>query len=124
MILAFLNKLIAILNLFYSVPPMIWIPNQLVGAPVGGQVTVECHTEAYPKSINYWTREEGEMIIQSNKYEVQQKVTTYKVHMVLTIKGLAHDDFGTYRCFARNSLGSTEGSIRLYGMFNFYIFKG
>ena len=94
---------------------MIWIPNQLVGAPVGGQVTIDCHTEAYPKSINYWTREEGEMIIQSHKYEVLQKVTTYKVHMVLTIKGLVHDDFGTYRCFARNSLGSTEGSIRLYG---------
>lgn len=94
---------------------MIWIPNQLVGAPVGGQVTIDCHTEAYPKSINYWTREEGEMIIQSHKYEVLQKVTTYKVHMVLTIKGLVNDDFGTYRCFARNSLGSTEGSIRLYG---------
>lgn len=44
------------------VPPMIWIQNQLVGAGEGKQMTLECHSEAYPKSINYWTREKGEII--------------------------------------------------------------
>uniref|UniRef100_T1GEZ9 Ig-like domain-containing protein n=1 Tax=Megaselia scalaris TaxID=36166 RepID=T1GEZ9_MEGSC len=29
--------------------PMIWVPNQLVGAPVGTDVTIDCHTEAHPK---------------------------------------------------------------------------
>lgn len=43
---------------------MIWIPNQLVGAMVGEQITLECHSEAYPKSINYWTRENGNIISQ------------------------------------------------------------
>ncbi|XP_035220289.1 lachesin-like [Stegodyphus dumicola] len=104
-------------------PPMIWIPNQLVGAPVGGKVTVDCHTEAYPKSINYWTKEEGEMIIQSTKYDVVHKVNTYKVHMILTIRNLVHEDFGTYRCYAKNSLGSTEGSIRLYEIHVPQLFK-
>ncbi|XP_071039382.1 lachesin-like [Parasteatoda tepidariorum] len=94
--------------------PMIWIPNQLIGAPIGGKVTLDCHTEAHPESINYWTREEGEMVLQSPKTDVIQKVTTYKVHMILTIHRLVHSDFGTYRCYAKNSLGSTEGSIRLY----------
>ena len=46
------------------VPPMIWIQNQLVGAHEGQQMTLECHSEAYPKSINYWTRERGEIIAQ------------------------------------------------------------
>ncbi|CAG2060934.1 unnamed protein product, partial [Timema podura] len=45
-------------------PPMIWIQNQLVGAHEGQQMTLECHSEAYPKSINYWTREKGEIIAQ------------------------------------------------------------
>ena len=47
-----------------AVPPMIWIQNQLVGAYEGQQMTLECHSEAYPKSINYWTREKGEIIAQ------------------------------------------------------------
>lgn len=36
---------------------MIWIQNQLVGAQEGQQMTLECNSEAFPKSINYWTRE-------------------------------------------------------------------
>ena len=33
---------------------MIWIPNQLVGAPVGAEVRLECHTESSPRAIAYW----------------------------------------------------------------------
>ncbi|KAK1120758.1 hypothetical protein K0M31_010964, partial [Melipona bicolor] len=32
-------------------PPMISVQNQLVGAHEGQQLTLECHSEAYPKSI-------------------------------------------------------------------------
>lgn len=35
--------------------------------------------------------------------------------MKLTIKGLSMGDFGNYRCISKNSLGETEGSIRVYG---------
>uniref|UniRef100_A0A182V4B6 Ig-like domain-containing protein n=1 Tax=Anopheles merus TaxID=30066 RepID=A0A182V4B6_ANOME len=50
-------------------PPMLSIPNQLEGAYVGQDVVLECHTEAYPASINYWTTERGDMII-SGKHTV------------------------------------------------------
>lgn len=43
---------------------MIWVQNQLVGAIEGQRMTLECHSEAYPKSINYWTREKGEIVPQ------------------------------------------------------------
>ncbi|GBP78237.1 Lachesin [Eumeta japonica] len=43
--------------------PMLSIPNQLEGAYVGQDVTLECHTEAFPSSINYWTTGRGDMII-------------------------------------------------------------
>lgn len=47
---------------------MLSIPNQLEGAYVGQDVILECHTEAYPASINYWTTERGDMIISGNEF--------------------------------------------------------
>jgi len=38
--------------------------NQLVGAYEGQQIKLECHSEAYPKSINYWTKEKGDIVPQ------------------------------------------------------------
>ncbi|KAI8436112.1 LOW QUALITY PROTEIN: hypothetical protein MSG28_004214 [Choristoneura fumiferana] len=49
--------------LMVQFPPMLSIPNQLEGAYIGQDVTLECHTEAYPSSINYWTTDRGDMII-------------------------------------------------------------
>ncbi|PNF23362.1 hypothetical protein B7P43_G13169 [Cryptotermes secundus] len=95
-------------------PPMIWIQNQLVGAQEGQQMTLECHSEAYPKSINYWTRGQGEIIAQGSKYEPVLLDNAYKVHMKLTIRAVAPSDFGSYKCVSKNSLGDTDGSIKLY----------
>lgn len=36
-------------NHILAVSPMIWVPNQLVGAPAGTDVTIDCNTEAHPK---------------------------------------------------------------------------
>lgn len=47
---------------------MISISNQLVGAKEGSKVTLECLSEAYPRSINYWTKENGEIVPQG-RYE-------------------------------------------------------
>lgn len=35
---------------------MVWIQNQLVGSAVGQKISLECQSEAYPKSINYWMK--------------------------------------------------------------------
>ena len=51
---------------YFLVPPMIWIQNQLVGAMEGQQITLECHSEAYPRSINYWTMDDGNIISEGN----------------------------------------------------------
>ncbi|GBM19082.1 Lachesin [Araneus ventricosus] len=95
-------------------PPVLWIPNQLVGAVAGRDVSLDCHTEAYPASINYWGKRANEMIITNDKMQVVTKERTYKTHIRLTIKNLQPVDFGVYKCFSKNSLGATEGSVRLY----------
>ena len=69
---------------------MLSIPHQLVGVPLGYSVTLECHTEAHPTSLNYWTREDGLMIHESKKYKVTStpEKPSYKINMTLTIYDL------------------------------------
>lgn len=95
------------------VMPMIFVPNQLVGAPTGTNVTIDCHTEAYPRAMSYWFLGE-EMILSNEKYTTNIMENSYRAHMRLTIRNLTANDFGSYRCISKNSLGETEGSIRLY----------
>ncbi|KAK6624720.1 hypothetical protein RUM44_011579 [Polyplax serrata] len=101
-----------------KVPPMLWIPHQLVGAPQGYSVSLECYTEAHPSSLNYWTREDGHMIHESKKYKAENTVGTpsYKTHMKLTITNVQDKDYGTYKCVAKNPRGETDGTIRLYSL--------
>lgn len=44
------------------VPPVITIRNQLVGAALGTELVLECETEAYPKPVSYWSRDNGEIV--------------------------------------------------------------
>lgn len=62
---SFLIDVVLLLLFIVIVPPVIWIQNQMVGAYEGQQVILECYSEAYPKSINYWTTENGEIVPQS-----------------------------------------------------------
>lgn len=43
-------------SISFPVPPMVWIQNQLVGSAIGQRVVLECQSEAFPKSINYWLK--------------------------------------------------------------------
>ncbi|XP_047118293.1 lachesin-like [Schistocerca piceifrons] len=95
--------------------PVIQVPNQLVGAPLGTDVTLECNVEASPTSINYWVRDTGEMLISSEKYEVKTvSKSMFETRMVLVVRNFQEKDLGSYRCVAKNSLGEVESSIRLY----------
>ncbi|KAK0168849.1 hypothetical protein PV327_002614 [Microctonus hyperodae] len=101
----------------YIFHPMIQVPNQLVGAPTGTNVTLVCQVEASPKAINYWTRESGEMIITNHKYSMtEDKMSDYSVQMRLIIRNLHKSDLGGYKCISKNSIGEAESNIRLYDM--------
>ncbi|XP_012246226.1 lachesin-like isoform X2 [Bombus impatiens] len=97
--------------------PMVQVPNQLVGAPTGTNVTLVCLVEASPKAINYWTRASGEMIISNHKYSMSEvKTSVYSVQMRLVIMNLQKQDLGGYKCISKNSIGDAEGNIRIYDM--------
>lgn len=95
-------------------PPMIWIPNQLVGAAEGHSIALECNTEAHPTATNFWVRNDHVVGSSDEKYETYQIANGYKVHMKLVVKNLDKEDFGVYRCVSKNALGETAGSVNLY----------
>lgn len=53
-------------------------------------------------------------ILSGNKYKQDIFEHVYKVVMKLTIVDVDIADFGAYKCVAKNSLGETDGTIKLY----------
>ncbi|CAH1709933.1 unnamed protein product [Chironomus riparius] len=94
-------------------PPMLMIQNQLVGSAIGQKIMLECQSEAYPKSINYWMKNET-IITKGKRFEPVETENAYKVIMKLTINSVGQNDFGAYKCVSKNSLGDTDGTIKLY----------
>ncbi|XP_046400586.1 lachesin-like [Ischnura elegans] len=94
--------------------PIIKVPNQLLGAPLGTDVFLDCHVEAFPNTINYWIKNRGEMLLDGRKHIIQEEKTSYKVHLRLTIRSFNKRDIGTYTCVSTNSLGRADGTVRLY----------
>ncbi|XP_066949759.1 lachesin-like [Macrobrachium rosenbergii] len=97
-------------------PPMMSIPHQLVGAPLGYSITMECTIEAHPPPLTYWTLGQSAMLHQGRKYHITNTIgeVPYRTHMKLTVKSLRPEDYGSYKCVAKNSRGDTEGLIKLY----------
>ncbi|XP_022254073.1 lachesin-like isoform X2 [Limulus polyphemus] len=97
-------------------PPMIWTSEEVVGTSVGAAVTLECHLECYPPSVSYWTKNRDTLVIADSKRDVMTvEVGLYKVEMRLRLRNVSHDDFGSYICHAKSSLGEAEASIKLHG---------
>lgn len=53
------------------------------------------------------------------KYETTVVDKAYKVVMKLLVKSVGPSDFGSYKCVAKNSLGETDGTIKLYSKWLF-----
>ncbi|XP_013169669.1 PREDICTED: lachesin, partial [Papilio xuthus] len=102
------------ITLLVNFAPTVKVPNQLLGAPLGTDVKLKCYVEAYPNTINYWIKNRGEMLLDGPKYTIREEKTSYKVSMWLTIKQFSKSDIGTYNCISTNSLGKSEGTLRLY----------
>ncbi|XP_067214915.1 lachesin-like isoform X2 [Linepithema humile] len=98
--------------------PVVKAPNQLLGAPLGTDVQLECYVEAFPNTINYWIKNqrgtEEEMLLEGPKYTIREERTGYTVLMWLVIKKFTEKDVGSYKCVSTNSLGKADGTLRLY----------
>ncbi|KAG5893340.1 hypothetical protein JTB14_037498 [Gonioctena quinquepunctata] len=94
--------------------PLIRVSNQLVAAPITSDVHVQCYVEASPKAMNLWMRDNGEKLIPSDKYRMEESIINeFSLLMNLTIINLEKKDFGGYICTSSNALGKAEGVVRL-----------
>ncbi|XP_031626058.1 lachesin [Contarinia nasturtii] len=113
--------------------PSVRAPSQLLGAPLGSDVQLNCQVESSPAPVSYWLKggklqnslgnslnnaEIGqprpEMLLDGPKYGITEQRTGYKGIMRLTIRSFSANDVGTYHCVSTNSLGRAEGTLRLY----------
>ena len=95
---------------------MVHVPNQLIWSTVGSNLTMECFIEASPRSMNFWVKGAGELILSGSKYTLSDvRDSIFAGRMALTIHSFQNSDVGTYRCVAKNSLGEVEGRIQVYG---------
>ncbi|KAK2579479.1 hypothetical protein KPH14_010793 [Odynerus spinipes] len=96
--------------------PSAKVRNQLLGSPLDTDVSLICSIEAYPKTINLWTRKE-QVIMSGGRYEIDERSypeEEWKTTIELKIKRLQKTDLGEYTCSASSSMGKTEATIRVY----------
>lgn len=89
--------------LFHSaVHPVIQVPNQLVGAPLGTDVSIECLVEASPKSINYWVKDTGKTSTTNLTMAFPQFFLFYRTRSIFMDQFVLLLFFYPLRCFSQN----------------------
>jgi len=53
--------------------------------------------------------------VSGDKYDAVATDSGYNRYMILKIRNVGPKDFGSYKCIAQNSLGGTDGVIKLDG---------
>ncbi|XP_055549938.1 lachesin [Wyeomyia smithii] len=115
--------------------PSVRPTSQLLGAPLGSDVQLECSVEASPMPVSYWLKggrvlpsnfagsinsnyEQGqtrpEMLLDGPKYGITEERHGFRTNMRLVVRFFSPNDVGTYHCASSNSLGRADGTMRLY----------
>ena len=72
-----------------------------------------CLVQRFRSYLRYY-REMISIFLLPENYKVETIPKGYEINMRLTIKSVQPQDFGSYRCVAKNSLGEMDGKIKLY----------
>ncbi|XP_066602740.1 lachesin-like [Prorops nasuta] len=96
--------------------PSVKVPNELLGSPLDTNVTLVCFIEAYPKTINLWSRK-GQVIMSGGRYEIDERPNPgeeWKTTIELKIERLEKRDLGEYTCSASSSMGKAETTLSIH----------
>ncbi|GFV89888.1 lachesin [Trichonephila clavipes] len=94
--------------------PKIKVANQMVYAVGGSEAVLGCNLEASPRPLTSWIRHDDVVLINNHKFEIIEKEEdSYKIIMQLKIRNVSDNDFGHYKCLAKNTFGDKEGFVRL-----------
>ena len=66
--------------------------------------------------MTFWSKKNGGMIVPSVKYNISdESLSDYQFVSTLHIRGLSKEDFAQYVCVAKNTIGKSEETIKIYG---------
>ncbi|XP_033341861.1 lachesin [Megalopta genalis] len=94
-------------------PPSAKASNGLLGSQLDMDVSLICAIEAYPNTINVWTRN-NTLIPSGGRYEISERKhpdEEWKRTIELKIKRLKKTDLGEYTCSASSSTGTDVATI-------------
>uniref|UniRef100_T1JN10 Small ribosomal subunit protein mS29 n=1 Tax=Strigamia maritima TaxID=126957 RepID=T1JN10_STRMM len=87
-------------------------------APVNSSwVVLRCHVEMFPGPLRYWVHPNSRIVDSNSRFVITELVSNkYTVEMILNITKFQKndDDYGDYKCFAKNDLGTAQGLIRVH----------
>ncbi|XP_076033631.1 lachesin-like [Oratosquilla oratoria] len=104
------------INVNVKFAPTITVPEQLLGSPLGADLTIECHVEAFPKPITYWRKNNENMLLNGTKYMLTEETMSYHTVTRLLIRNLTDTDIGFYTCVAHNSIEQAEEKVQIYSI--------
>ncbi|XP_043221568.1 lachesin-like [Amphibalanus amphitrite] len=95
--------------------PVVRVPHQLMSAPRGSDVTLECQIESHPVPSTLWLKAGQPLRMDGKKY-VMREVHSHgrKTHVALQIRDFHPSDVGQYTCVASNAISREEGYIRVH----------
>lgn len=105
------------IKVFVEFAPEVSLPTKKIGQYVGRETILDCEITAYPHGVMYWMKDERQLEISKNKYQVEVYGGTIegtRKTLSLRVKDIEIDDFGEYTCFAQNIIGSDRESMILY----------
>nr|CAH0103261.1 unnamed protein product [Daphnia galeata] len=114
------------------IPPSVTLHQQLIGAPLGSTVSLDCTIESSPAALHFWSRSDGTDLHEAAKYLMQSSSSigpfvtpamagasqptwpSFRTQLRLTIVNVTAKDYGAYRCVAKNQYGEADGVITFH----------
>ncbi len=88
----------------------------MVGTNNGSFTVLECYVDAFPPPLSYWLFGENKIIEGNWKYKLDQEESgPYSFKFVLNITYIEPNDYGLYKCIAKNERGKTHGVFTVFG---------
>ncbi|VDK84234.1 unnamed protein product, partial [Onchocerca ochengi] len=98
-------------KLHVTFEPVVVPQAEIVQVALGGQISLVCNAEAWPRPLVKWEKN-GKEIFDSSSFSLSHQASEkyHSVH-ILTIKNVSKNDFGKYRCIAINDNGEHFADI-------------
>jgi hypothetical protein len=87
------------------VPPSVTLHQQLIGAPLGSTVSLDCTIESSPSALHFWSRSDGTDLHEAAKYLMQSSSSIGPV-VTPAMAGSSQPTWPAFRTQVKNQIKS------------------